>query len=191
MYWDRIYYREMTLGGYMSDMFDKVTSQQDFIKKLLSKIPGFKGYIERENRRSSDKILRDTLANQLEEVWKRISSLQRDLINQGAISMIDDLEAAAIKFRQVIDRVQKASYGYSGFFDAVKINEKELEQIYQFDLTMMEQVDLANKAVDNVETSMGTDGLPAAVRNLISVADQCVTAFDKRAEVITGLNTVS
>jgi len=175
----------------MSDMFDKVTSQQDFLRKLLSKIPGFSGYIERENRRSSDKILRDTLANQLEGVWKRISSLQRDLINQGAISMIDDLEAAAIKFRQVIDRVQKASYGYSGFFDAVKINEKELEQIYQYDLTMMEQVDMANKAVDNVETSMGTDGLPAAVRNLISVADQCVAAFDKRAEVITGMNIVS
>lgn len=175
----------------MSDMFDNVTSQQDFIKKLLSKIPGFRGYIERENRRLSDKILRDTLANQLEGVWSRISSLQRGLINQGAISMIDDLEAAAIKFRQVIDRVQKASYGYSGFFDAIKINEKELELIYQYDLTMMEQVDLANKAVDNVETSIGTDGLPAAVRNMISVADQSVTTFDKRAEVITEMNTAS
>lgn len=175
----------------MSDMFDNVTSQQDIIKKLLSKIPGFSGYIERENRRSSDKIIRDTVANRLEEAWKRISALQRDLISQGAISLIDDLEAAAIKLRQVIDRIQKASYGYSGFFDAVKINEKELEQVYQYDLAMMEQVDLVNKATDNVETSMGTDGLPASIRNLISVADQCVTAFDKRAEVITGMNTVS
>ena len=107
----------------MSDMFDKVTSQQDIIKKLLSKIPGFSGYIERENRRSSDKILRDTVSSRLEDVWKRISSLQRDLLNQGEIRVIDDLEAAAIKFRQVIDRIKKASYGYSGFFDAVKINE--------------------------------------------------------------------
>jgi hypothetical protein len=175
----------------MSDMFDKVTSQQDIIKKLLSKIPGFSGYIERENRRSSDKILRDTVSSRLEEVWKRISSLQRDLLNQGEIRMIDDLEAAAIKFRQVIDRIKKASYGYSGFFDAVKINEEELALIYQYDLSMMDQVDVANKAVDTVETSIGTDGLPAAIRNLVSVADQCVIAFDKRAEVITGMNAVS
>ncbi len=175
----------------MSDMFDKVTSQQDIIKKLLSKIPGFSGYIERENRRSSDKILRDTVSSRLEDVWKRISSLQRDLLNQGEIRVIDDLEAAAIKFRQVIDRIKKASYGYSGFFDAVKINEEELALIYQYDLSMMDQVDVANKAVDTVETSIGTDGLPAAIRNLVSVADQCVVAFDKRAEVITGMNAVS
>jgi hypothetical protein len=175
----------------MSDMFDKVTSQQDIIKKLLSKIPGFSGYIERENRRSSDKILRESVSSRLEDVWKRISSLQRDLLNQGEIRVIDELEAAAIKFRQVIDRIKKASYGYSGFFDAVKINEKELALIYQYDLSMMDQVDTANKAVDTVETSIGTDGLPAAIRNLVSVADQCVIAFDKRAEVITGMNAVS
>jgi hypothetical protein len=175
----------------MSDMFDKVTSQQDIIKKLLSKIPGFSGYIERENRRSSDKILREVISSRLEEAWKRISGLQRDLISQGAIRDIDDLEAAAIKYRQVIDRVQKASYGYSGFFDAVKINEKELEKIYQYDLTMLDQVELANAAIDNVETSIGSDGLPAAIRNLVAVADQAVTAFDKRAEVITGINNAS
>jgi hypothetical protein len=175
----------------MSDMFDRVTSQQDIIKKLLSKIPGFSGYIERENRRSSDKVLRDTIASRFEAIWKRISGLQRDLITQGAISSIDDLEAAAIKLRQVIDRVQRASYGYSGFFDAVKINEKELANIYNYDLAMMDQVDSANKAVDNVETSIGTDGLPAAIRNLVSVADQCVITFDKRSEVITNMNVGS
>ncbi len=175
----------------MSDMFNRITSQQDIIKKLLSKIPGFSGYIERENRRSSDKILRETIASRYEAIWKRISGLQRDLITQGAISSIDDLEAAAIKLRQVIDRVQKASYGYSGFFDAVKINEKELASIYEYDLAMLEQVDVADKAVDTVETSIGTDGLPASIRNLVSVADQCVVTFDKRSEVITGMNVGS
>ena len=81
----------------MSDMFDKVTSQQDIIKKLLSKIPGFSGYIERENRRSSDKILRDTVsADRFEDVWKRISSLQRDLIMQGA----DQIQLMIWKLRQ-------------------------------------------------------------------------------------------
>ncbi|MBA4419744.1 MAG: hypothetical protein C0391_01200 [Anaerolinea sp.] len=169
----------------MSDIFNKVVSQQDAIRKLLGKIPGFSGYFERENRRSSDKVLRDMVAKQFEEVWSRISGLQRDLISQGAIYAIDDLEAAAVKIRQVIDRVQKASYGYSGFFDAVKINEKELELLYNYDLAMLDNVDAVSKAVDNVETSIGSDGLPAAIRNLTMVAEQCVSMFNKRAEVIT------
>ncbi len=176
----------------MSDMFDKVTSQQDIIKKLLSKIPGFSGYIERENRRSSDKILRDTIASRFEDdLEKNFRTTKRSDHDRERSSSIDDLEAAAIKLRQVIDRVKKASYGYSGFFDAVKINEKELANIYEYDLAMLDQVDVADKAVDTVETSIGTDGLPAAIRNLVSIADQCVVTFDKRAEVITGMNSSS
>lgn len=171
----------------MTDMFEKVTSQQDIIKKLLSKLPGFSGYIERENRRSSDKVIRETIAKRFEEIWGRISALQRDLIKSGNLQTVGDLESAAIKLRQFIDRVQKASYGYSGFFDAVKINEAELGQIYQYDLAMLELAEQVNSATDNVETSIGTDGLPAAIRNLVALADQCVQTFDKRGDVITGM----
>ena len=121
----------------MSDLFDKVTSSQDIFKKILGKIPGFGGYIERENRRSADKLLRDTIAGKFEEVWKRISAVQKDLVNQGAIEFLDDMESSAIKYRQFIDRVRNASYGYSGLFDAVKINETELAQIYQYDFEML------------------------------------------------------
>jgi hypothetical protein len=170
----------------MSDLFDKVTEQQDIIRKLLSYIPGFKGYIERENRRSADKELRKTIAKKFEAIWQRISAVQRDLIANGRLDLIDDLEPSAIKFRQLIDRVERASYGYSGFFDAVKINEKELTAVYQYDLTLFTLADDANRAVDNLEASLATDGLPAAIRNLVSVAGNCVSVFEQRNEVISG-----
>ncbi len=171
----------------MSDMFDKVIDQQDLLRKLLSKIPGFSGYIERENRRSADKVIRDTIAARFEAIWKRISNLQVDLVKSGDLLSVGNLESAALKFRQFIDRVQKASYGYSGFFDAVKVNQKELANIYTYDLAMLDLAESATKSVDNVETSIGTDGLPAAIRALVGLADECVTTFDKRVEVITGM----
>ena len=39
----------------MEEFFEKVTSQQDPFKRLGSLIPGFKGYIERQNRREADR----------------------------------------------------------------------------------------------------------------------------------------
>ncbi|MEI8132452.1 MAG: hypothetical protein WCG34_08460 [Leptolinea sp.] len=170
----------------MSDLFDKVTSSQDIFKKILGKIPGFGGYIERENRRSADKLLRDNIASRFEEVWKRISDVQKDLVNQGAIEYLDDMESSAVKFRQFIDRVRNASYGYSGLFDAVKINEAELALVYQYDLEMLNLADEANRAVDNVESSIGSEGLPAAIRNLNSQATIAVKTFNKRAEIVLG-----
>ena len=168
----------------MSDLFDQVTNSQDVVTKILAKIPGFGGYIERENRRAADKLLRDTVANRFEEIWKRVSSLQADLVSQGAIEYVDDMEGAAIKFRQFIDRVKNASYGYSGLFDAVKINEAELLKIYQYDLALLDLAEESNRAVDTVETSIGTDGLPAAIRNLKSVASKAVEAYNHRSEIV-------
>jgi hypothetical protein len=170
----------------MSDLFERVTSEQDIFKKILSKVPGFSGYIERQNRRSSDKLLRETVANRFEEQWKRISEVQRDMISQGGIAQVSQLESAAIKLRQFIDRVRTAAYGYAGLFDAVKVNEAELGAMYQYDLALLELVDTTSHAIDNVVSSIGTDGLPAAIRNLVSVAQQCIDAFERRAEVIKG-----
>jgi hypothetical protein len=170
----------------MSDLFDRVTAQGDIFKKLLGKLPVFGGYVERQNRRAADKLMRETIASRYEEQWKRISAVQRDLISQGGIEYIDKLEGAAIKIRQFIDRIRTATYGYAGFFDAIKVNEQELAQIYQYDLTLLNNVDEVGKAIDNVEASVGSDGLPAAIRNLTAIAAQSVEAFNRRSEVIMG-----
>ena len=170
----------------MSDFFGRVTGDQDPFKKLVSFIPGFSGYIERQNRRASDKLLREAVANHFEEQWQRISGLQRDLISKGGIAYVDEMEGAALKLRQFIDRVRTASYGYSGLFDAIKINENELAQLYQYDLALLQSADELGRAVDNVETSIGSDGLPAAIRHLTGLAQQAVTAFNKRSEAMVG-----
>lgn len=169
-------------------LFDKIKSEMDPFKKILSYIPGFKGYIERQARRDSDKLLRDTIAHRFEEQWGRVSALQRELIKQGEIGAIDDLEAAAIKLRTFADRIRRATRGYSGLFDAVKINEEELNRLYQYDAGMLALADEVGKATDNVEASIGSDGLPAAIRNLTNVAQQCIAVFDRREEAILGDN---
>lgn len=168
----------------MSDLFEKVTGDQDIFKKLASKIPGFKGYIERSNRRAADKLLREQVADRFEELWQRVSAMQVDFISQGEILYVDDLEKAAIKLRTFIDKVRRASYGYSGFFDAAKVNEEELARVYEYDNAMLDLVDEISRAIDNIEASMGTDGLPASIRNLVTKAQDCITVFNRRDEVM-------
>ena len=171
----------------MSDFFEKVTSQQDPLKQLLSYIPGFKGYVERQNRRDADKLIRDTVARRFEEQLKRVSSLQSDLVSNGKIEYVDDMEKAASKLRTFIDKISTAPRGYSGVFDAVKINEAELLAIYQFDLAFFELGNQIASAVDNVEATLNDEtGLPAAIRNLTSLGRMAVETFNRRSEAVTG-----
>ncbi len=171
----------------MSDFFQKVTSQTDPLKKLAGMIPGFKGYVERQDRRDADKLLRDTVARRFEEHWKRASNLQTELVSAGMIEYVDDMERAAIKLRTFIDKISTAPRGYSGLFDAVKINEEELQALYQFDAAFFELGDQIGTALDNVEASLNDkEGLPAAIRNLTSLSRLAVETYNKRTEAFTG-----
>jgi len=178
----------MHLEEKMSDLkdqiFQKVTGDMDFFKKIASKIPGFKGYVQRQNRRDSDKLIRDTIYRRFRELEGRVSDLQVEFINQGEIQYTDDLEKAALRLRTFADRVRTAPRGYSSLFEAVKINEEELEKIYEFDVTLLEKGDEVGRAIDHIQSSVGTDGLPAAIRNLQTVSKECVKAYEKRQEIV-------
>ncbi|MBN2385932.1 MAG: hypothetical protein JXB85_02855 [Anaerolineales bacterium] len=170
----------------MSDLFELVKGEQDIFKKLLSYIPGFSGYIERTHRRAADKLLREQVALRYMELAGRASRLQVEIGGAGEIALLDDMEAVALKLRTFADRIKNASYGYSGFFDAVKINEKELEQIYQFDTAFFILADQVNNSLDTVEGAIGGDGLKSAIRAANELARQANETFDRRYQVITG-----
>lgn len=171
----------------MDQFFEKVTSQQDPFKKLISYIPGFGGYVNRQNRRDADKLLRDTVARRFEEQWRRTSQIQTDMVSNGQIAFVDDMEKAAIQLRTFIDKISTAPRGYSGLFDAVKINENELQAVYQFESAFFDLAEQVAHALDNVEASLGDQAaLPAAIRNVTSLARMAVETYNRRSEAVTG-----
>ncbi|MCC6189733.1 MAG: hypothetical protein IT318_11925, partial [Anaerolineales bacterium] len=72
-----------------------------------------------------------------------------------------------------------------GLFAAIKVNEPELAKLYQFDLALLENVSKVAAAVDNVESSLGGDGLPAAIRYLTTTITEANTTYERRKEVLT------
>ncbi len=174
------------MGESHDDLMAKVEADQDPFKKILAKLPGFGGYIERQTRRDADKLLRQTLADRFRELEGRVSALQREFISAGEIAYIDDLEASAIKLRTFADRIRTATRGYSGLFDAVKINEEELARIYNYDAAMLDLVDEVGRAIDHVTASVGSDGLPAAFRNLEAASLRSLEVLNRREEVVFG-----
>lgn len=174
----------------MSDqILDKVGGDLDPIKKIALKIPGFDGFIKRSEYRDADKLLRDTIARDTETQTARVSELQRDFISQGEIAYVDDLEASAVKLRTFTDRVRFATRGYAGVFDPVKKNEPELAAVYQYDASMLDDLDAVARAIDNIEASIGSDGLPAAIRNLRTLSQTLIDTFNQREEVLKGIAT--
>jgi len=172
------------LGGTMGDLSETIKGGQDFLTKILSYIPGFNGYIKRSQRRAADKLLRDQVALRYTELGKRLSVLKRDLVDAGQFDLLEELDSIGLKLTTFADRIKNASYGYSGFFDAVKINEKELEKIYAFDAAFFELADQIGSGLENVAAGIGGDGLKSAIRAVDELALQAVQTYDKRYQIL-------
>jgi hypothetical protein len=171
----------------MGDIYEKVKDSRNLVEKLGSVIPGWKGYQERQERRKADQLMRQTLAEKMAAQRKRLDVAQQELVNSGKIDLVDDVGRAVTQLQTFIDRVRLASYGYSGLFDAVKINQGELEQMYNFDVALFEYVDRLNTANDRLREAIDTgEGLAEVIRIVQDICREANSTFDGREHVILG-----
>lgn len=169
----------------MTDPMEKVTEGKDLLGKIQNFVSGFVGYYDRERRRDADKMLRDTVANRYEEQWDRISAIQSKLVAAKQLEYVDDVEVAAVKLRAFIDRVRGAPRGYAGFFDAARVNQEELQSLYQYDLELLEYGDEVANAVNALEQALDSpDELPKAIGALVATAEKATRLYDRRTEVV-------
>lgn len=169
----------------MSDILTEIMNDRDPVSKLIAKIPGFAGYMDRSTRRSADKLLRDAIADQYEKLYKKISAIQTDLISAGGIEYIDDVEKAAIQIRRFADRIRNASYGYSGFFDSIKVESQDIEAMYHFDLAFVQVGEHLNGELDTLAGNLtNTEGLPAFIRNVATLSRDLNDTLDKRNDLL-------
>jgi hypothetical protein len=173
------------------DMYGKVEGEQTGLGKLLSKLPGFGGYMERSRRRQADQILRDTIASRLEESRLKLSTVHQDLSRDivKAIDYAEPLGRADNRLMGLIGKIKDAPQGYSGFFDAVKVNEEDLQKVYLFDENLLNYANAIAADVAALEAAVAEDEkLEAHINSLDATIKEANTAFGRRQDILSGVS---
>ncbi|MDQ3928919.1 MAG: hypothetical protein M3328_07200, partial [Chloroflexota bacterium] len=177
------------------DIRDRVMGDQpnDFLHKIASIVPGYKGYVDRERRRDADRILRTELARRYQGELTRLKRVQQDLLRNGDLNAIIEIDGVSGRLQRFIDRLQNATYGYAGLFAPIKVEAEELDQIYAFDMALASGVDTLSGAVGSLESA--TEGqakgeLSSAIDNLSSVVNDLNDRFDQRNDLLTSGTTL-
>lgn len=166
-------------------MSNDTADGRNWLERLSSKIPGYSGYVDRERRRDIDKLHREHLADRLRSLKAPLTEVVRELTGGGRLFEVGPVDSAIKKLDQLENRVRFASYGYAGFFDVVKIEQAQLDQIYKFDLALVEHVDRIEAKLKELKGRSGTsDSLKAACAEVVEELDQTNHAFDERYKAI-------
>jgi hypothetical protein len=158
------------------------------LEQLAIKVPGYAGYKEKELRRQSDRLLRESLARQYQDQKNRIGEAESALLASGQIGGMSRLETANLKLNLFIDHLKTGATGYAGLFDAVKIKEAQLDRVYQYDAQLSAGVDKLKGIIDQIGTMSAQGADPGPVVNgLVAAVEELNVTWLHRVDAMQGL----
>jgi hypothetical protein len=173
------------------DLYTETKSQMRLSERIAAFIPGFRGYKEKEMRRESDRLLRNHLNLTLSNIKSNFKTLFQKVTDRRYFDVMTDMDRLMAKMDRVVEKVNHASYGYSGFYDAVKVKEENLDRMIEFDNQLIEGVNALGAEVDAFKAELASGEYGNLKDRLKTVTDKLEAfedTFDKREEVILGVS---
>jgi len=155
------------------------------LREVLDRVPGYRGYRLKEERRDADRRVRAAVAEAYAAQLARVERIGRDLANARRIGEIGVVERASQAIRHYIDRVRTASPGYGGLFGERDVDGVALDQLRLFDEGLLVGVDELQPAIDRLEAAFkGGQPLGPASEEIATTMEAQLLRFNTRQEVI-------
>ena len=171
------------------DPVKKVESETALLEKIMLAVPGFKGYKQKEIRREADKLVRDRFARMLEKSRNNLQDIHKALLT-NRLEAAGTVDQIVTRLDRIVAKVKHASYGYSGFFDAIKISEDDLDRMLQFDVKLLEDSKGIKDLIRTFKDEVGSNKYENALtygNQASEMLDRLEDTFDERADIIKGL----
>ena len=172
----------------MTDLYQQISNQRGSFERLLERIPGFGGYLDRAHRRTADRLLRDHIAGLIAARIGRLVQIEKRLLDNGGLGYMSKTASIKTKLQTYHDRVKAAAPGYSGFMEAIKVGEDELNQLYSFDEAQVRYADRFDEALTALETAATKEAIDGALAEFDALTIEANRAFDLREDVLTNLS---
>jgi uncharacterized protein YoxC len=159
-------------------------------ERIAAFLPGFRGHKEKEIRRESDRLIRNHLYLKLTDAKNDLRTISQKLADRRYMDVITDEDRLLAKMDRIVEKVNHASYGYSGFFDAVKVKEENLDRMIDFDNQLMNEINALAAEVNGFKADLAsgvTTNLKTRVQNVTDKLESLEDTFDRRNEVILGV----
>ena len=171
--------------GDLQSNLEQIKSREGFLEKIKRYIPGYDGYVNKDNSRELDTILRNQLATGLELNKPKIKNAVLNLSHNKKLFETQDIDKLDKKNESAIAKFRSAARGYSGAFDVVKIDAGKLNMIYDFDASLLANVQEVGNLFSELETNSATNtDVRDSIIKISASLDNLLKKFDERESTL-------
>ena len=153
--------------------------QPGFLDKLLGLVPGYKGYAQRDARRTADAALRAHVAAGLDRCKHHVDDIALELAREKRLDGLDELDRLARRLGTAADSIRHAQHGGSGLMDDVVVKAEDLERVHEGDLALHEQAE----SLEELVRALTPADVPAGLPSRLEAASELVAAIERRNEL--------
>ncbi len=159
-----------------------------FLEKAIRLIPGYKGYKSKEERRDNDQLFRTGLVSRLERLRTDINEIPASLRGPSALESVTDFDRISKRLERVTDEIRFAARGYRGWFDMHKVREDELDQLYAFDIGLMENIETLDESFKVLEAAAAAgSSLKDPIADMVTILIEFSNKMSQRSELMIDL----
>jgi hypothetical protein len=176
----------------LADIRKLVVTDRGWIKKIQAFLPGYKKYRTCEDLRAADSLLRQELAAKLEIVENHVKRSREEISKDMDFDLINRIGELVNIAHRITEKVRHAEQGYAPWISGdVRIEEDELNALYEYDLSMIEHIErLISEAQEMEQASIAgapdrsqrMSSLRGSIENFEGVFSQRIAKVTKVAQ---------
>jgi hypothetical protein len=173
----------------MPDLRERIEEDRGLLKRIQLHIPGFAGYRRREDLRAADNMLRIQIADRLRDLKSRAEKCRASLVETYETKNLEKLGNLLSFFQSVEGKIRHAEQGYSGISPAIRVDIRELNLLYEYDISLLEGVEKMGEELGRLEDTTGSgdwDNMSSMISDIRLGLEEFETVMDKRIKIITG-----
>ena len=174
----------------MTDFREKVKEDRGLLKKIELAIPGFRGYRKREDLRIADRLLREELANGLGHAARAAEEARNTLAKRKELDILEDMATLVSRINTSVARIRHAEQGYTGVSPDYRIEEHELNKMYEWDLGLLENIESLKTISSDLQAnapSMQAAEMSKEIDSALASLASFDQLFDSRREAFANL----
>jgi len=161
----------------------KIVESKDFLDRIMSKLPGFAGYVEKAEMHDADRMVRNFIADKIQKFKNDLNSFSGQALKSGAQEALNAIDGISIVLERFLKKSRFADYGTSASQPRAKVSELDLNRLLEYDWRMIASLDELEEAAAKI-FSAGAGELLNLLNDYKSKIIEIEKKFEERKSVL-------